>query len=164
VSFFNYDYYRIDEVSTNLWITGMCAEGLWTLYDQVDKVAEHKFDAILNCADFDLPVGLTNSIEDYAKLGIYDGERIPDGVVAKAVTFLEQTHGKGKRVLVHCAAGISRSVGMTAAYLAKKNKTTLHAAINSIAVNRSCANPHFAIQTSIELYLREVRRPSGPLI
>ena len=155
---YEYDYTQIDEVFPRLFITGMCPYGERTLWRQCEVVKPLSFDAILNCANFKLPRDLIESVGSYHFLNIHDGYDVPHSIVEGAVDFLKETHGKGQTVLVHCAAGISRSVGMAAAYLAEVHMQTSDWAIEEIHAKRECAGPHYAIHRSVDAYLRNVRR------
>jgi protein-tyrosine phosphatase len=73
-----------------------------------------------------------------------DGIKYPD----IAYNFIERSNSN---VLVHCHAGISRSVSIVIYYIMKKYKKTYDEALILIRRNRPIANPnpHFAEQLKI---------------
>jgi serine/threonine/tyrosine-interacting protein len=63
-----------------------------------------------------------------------------------------------KRVLVHCAAGVSRSATLVAAYLMLENNITAEEAINYIMRKRDCINPNDGFRSQLkEIETRFVR-------
>lgn len=48
----------------------------------------------------------------------------------------------GRKVLVHCYAGVSRSATIVIAYLMKKNSWTMNRAINFVRAHRLVINPN----------------------
>jgi len=74
----------------------------------------HRFDAVLNVAiDFDWRDGF----KWRHKVGLLDGPGNHPGIFFSAVVLLDSLVKSGKRVLVHCGAGMSRSVMVVAAWL-----------------------------------------------
>ena len=73
-----------------------------------------KYDAVLNVAlDFDWRDGFKWRY----KVGLLDGPGNHPGTFFAAVVLLDSLVKSGKRVLVHCGAGMSRSVMVVAAWL-----------------------------------------------
>jgi protein-tyrosine phosphatase len=83
------------------------------LGDVLDAQADPPVDAILNISEFYYP---TNRI--YRNLYFPDGVYIqPLALIGECTEFIHAQLREGRRVLVHCAAGISRSCVIGAAYL-----------------------------------------------
>lgn len=55
-------------------------------------------------------------------------------------------------VLVHCWAGVSRSVSCICAYLMESEGYTFHEALNYVRINRPVANPNEGFRQQLELY------------
>jgi len=66
--------------------------------------------------------------------------------------FIKAHHQIGRKVLVHCMAGISRSVTLVAAYLIFHNGWSVDQTIEFIRKGRSCANPNNGFQMQLDLY------------
>lgn len=62
--------------------------------------------------------------------------------------FLESCFAKGGKVLIHCAAGVSRSGACTVSYFMKKYKLTTEKALELVKIGRRCVEPNkgFMIQ------------------
>eukprot|EP00802_Teleaulax_amphioxeia_P013362 Tamp_13412.p1 GENE.Tamp_13412~~Tamp_13412.p1 ORF type:complete len:435 (-),score=91.89 Tamp_13412:248-1552(-) len=69
--------------------------------------------------------------------------------------FIELGCKKGA-VLVHCWAGISRSVSCICAYLMDHEQYTFHEALNHIRVGRPLANPNEGFRKQLELYEQDL--------
>jgi protein-tyrosine phosphatase len=67
---------------------------------------------------------------------------------------------EGRRVLVHCAAGVSRSVTLVAAYLIAEKQITAAAALALILKRRERANPNTGFIRQLRLLERMVCRNS----
>ena len=61
----------------------------------------------------------------------------------------------GTRCLVHCAAGMSRSVSLCAAYLIRREGMTMKDAILRIRERRPCANPNPSFRHQLLRWQRE---------
>lgn len=68
--------------------------------------------------------------------------------------FIDDAVQKNEGVLVHCIAGISRSVTCVVAYLMKKNKWDAHEAIEFVRSKRPVANPNTGFREQLECYYR----------
>jgi protein-tyrosine phosphatase len=65
--------------------------------------------------------------------------------------FINQGLDKGG-VLIHCAAGVSRSSTMTIAYLMHKHHWTLQYATNHVRLSRPCIFPNSGFVKQLELF------------
>ena len=86
---------------------------------------------------------------DMYKIGIFDSEYSPNGVWVAAAELINNAVKKGDRVLVHCAAGISRSVTAIIAYLMLYRGIGWTEAYLTIRKSRPAAYPHPALMTSL---------------
>jgi hypothetical protein len=77
-----------------------------------------------------------------AKVGIEDGELSPVGAFEKAALEIHLAKKKGLNLIVHCAAGISRSVAATISYLMLYEGMGFVEALGLIRKGRPQANPH----------------------
>lgn len=97
------------------------------------------YTAILNVAinsSYEPPAGV-----EYKKVGLTDDGRNDCDQIDRAIDTLHELVKSGKRVLVHCRAGISRSPSVVAGYLAKYEGHTLNSAMEVVKNGRSIADP-----------------------
>ncbi|GAB5492592.1 MAG: hypothetical protein Phog2KO_28070 [Phototrophicaceae bacterium] len=71
-----------------------------------------------------------------------DTKSIPDGIIPTVTRFIHEQIEADKTVLVHCAAGMSRSVSLTMAYLIEYEKMSLAEAFGTVREGRTQAYPH----------------------
>jgi hypothetical protein len=91
----------------------------------------------------------------YAHIPFHDGEEIPDQKLWDCLQFLAEQHSRhANRVLVHCAAGISRSVTITAAFMHSTHIMDFTVALDYIKQRRPVANPAPAVLVSAKKILR----------
>lgn len=69
--------------------------------------------------------------------------------------FIHSARIYGGNVLVHCLAGMSRSVTVTAAYIMTVMNLGWRDALSVIRVNRECANPNFGFQKQLLAFQHE---------
>lgn len=134
----------MSEIAANLHVGG------W--HDARDRRAE--FDVIINCA-VDAPHN-----GDY-QFGLVDGPGNAADVFAAAVEEVYQHFSSGKRVLVHCVAGMSRSVTVTAAAL---HRMGVPDALEFVKVKRGCDAerpkcPHPAMVEMYSAYIGGTGKP-----
>lgn len=111
---------QYNEVAPNFFVGNFIA---------ANQAASLGFSAILNMAeelDVIIPASTDDSIPiQYKKIAVPDGAShpIPTPLIAQAVEWIEQMLADGRKVLVHCRAGIGRSGSIGIAYLYKINPT-----------------------------------------
>jgi len=84
------------------------------------------------------------------------------GDIVGAVKFIQKGVLSGEKVLVHCHAGVSRSVTIVVAYLMICRGHTLSSALGSVRAVRPIANPNsgfMATLRSIDKSLARLRAP-----
>lgn len=97
-------------------------------------------------------VKYTGSINDYNKvaqlLKFYNNKPM----IEIAYNFINNAVSKNKNILVHCMAGISRSVSMVAYYLMKKYHINYDQAMTVIRYKRIIANPNESFKYQLQKY------------
>lgn len=125
---------KSDQVHPGVWIGS---------YSSVvdDNLMNNEIDVVLNMAiecDYVLKTPRTQLV----KIGIEDGRLTNIGVFGKAAEVIHQARSCGKRVLVHCAAGASRSATAVMTYLMLYERMGWVEALEYVQKSRSCVNPH----------------------
>lgn len=69
-----------------------------------------------------------------------------------AYNFINQVVSNDQRVLVHCMAGMSRSVSMVTYFLMKKHHLSFDSSFNYIKKQRAIANPNDSFQLQLRNY------------
>lgn len=69
-----------------------------------------------------------------------------------AYHFINTAVKNNENILVHCMAGISRSVSMVIYYLMKKNKIDYDTAFNFVKNKRTIANPNDSFRKQLKLF------------
>jgi len=70
----------------------------------------------------------------------------------EAVTFIHNAISSGKTVLVHCAAGISRSSSFACAYLMKTDRITFEEALEEIQKARPIVSPNLGFRKQLRMW------------
>lgn len=82
-----------------------------------------------------------------------DGQKTDGSVIHRAVRLIHEGIQNGQRVLIHCAAGISRSPMVVACYLVKSGKMwDFDQSIEFVQSRRKCVDPHEKIMRSGRAY------------
>jgi dual specificity phosphatase 12 len=119
-----------------------------------DFMREYGIGAIINCAyelDY-LKARFVNSLE-YRHYAIDDTEDAPiEDYFGPAVTYIDKCLSGGINVLVHCAAGKSRSAAIVLAYLMWKQKVDLARAYTFLKARRSIINPNPGFIGKLEIF------------
>lgn len=93
-----------------------------------------EFDAVLNVA---IDLDIADNFKYRHKVGLFDGPGNHPATFFAAVVLLESLVKSGKRVLVHCQAGLSRSVMVVSAWLTIQDPSSiLDAHLNNVMVAR----------------------------
>nr|XP_045601331.1 dual specificity protein phosphatase 7-like [Procambarus clarkii] len=74
----------------------------------------------------------------------------------KAIQFIEEARESGVGVLVHCLAGISRSVTITVAYLMYKEKLNLEEAYEYVRVKKANIAPNFNFMGQLQDFQQQL--------
>jgi protein-tyrosine phosphatase len=132
---------HIDRISDNIFL------GNWFDSTNEWKLKFNNIKCILTLNENN--VHTEADMDMFSKLGIrYKYVQIQDSLDANilphidsSIRFLKKCDGN---VLVHCSAGISRSVSIVVAYLMKENNMSYISAIDYVKKRRSIANPNYS--------------------
>ncbi|XP_063709847.1 dual specificity protein phosphatase Mpk3 [Culicoides brevitarsis] len=85
----------------------------------------------------------------------------------EAIKFIEDAHAKNSVVLVHCVAGVSRSVTITLAYLMYARSLCLNDAFSFVRAKKPDISPNFHFMQQLNSFERQLKkdptRSSTPL-
>lgn len=95
-------------------------------------------------------------------LPVADREPLPGGTIEQAVQLIDTEISAGRRVLVHCSQGISRSPAIAIGYLHQCHDVSVTQALAMVQRARPQAAPHPALLASIVDYY-DSDWPSGYL-
>lgn len=118
--------------------------GIWIgSYSSVvdENLMNNEIDVVLNMAiecDYTLKTPKTQLV----KIGIEDGCLTNVGVFGKAAEVIHGAKAEGKTILVHCAAGVSRSATAVLSYLMIYEGMGWSNALACVQQGRPCVNPH----------------------
>lgn len=109
--------------------------------------------------DHGYPDPLASDLADFAWRPIPDDYRVaPDTDWLDATTALvEAWRRAGRRVLIHCAAGVSRSPTVTAAYLMRKYRWSAADAMAHVRVSRPVVKPNRGLLKLLDHYEASLR-------
>lgn len=113
-----------------------------------DLLIHHRIDAVLSLAPLERPASVARQFS----LEMRDRVALPGDIIEEAVAFLREQVSRGRRVLVHCEMGLSRSPAIVACYLHQEHGMELEAAVRHIRAARPAAEPHAALLASIREY------------
>ena len=119
-----------------------------------DKVRALGITAVVRVDDSERSLG--NWAEDFTlfDMPLIDGSTLLRADVQKAAAFIHQQVEAGNKVLVHCHAGVSRSVTMVLAYLIEYGGMSLPEALNLVVRKRPVAFPHPALVQSLIMHYK----------
>ena len=141
-----YDAVPITEVYNRLYVGG---------YVQASKLPlsnPESIEAVLDVSTeppYDEAKGIV-----YAHIPFDDGHAVPEGKFWACMRFLWEQYSQGKKVLIHCAAGMSRSVCIAAAFLYFAKIMNFEDAVNWVRERRRIAQPHRDVLISIRQILK----------
>jgi protein-tyrosine phosphatase len=110
--------------------------------------------AVLNCAK---ELEKSPHCDGYLHLQLEDtqAQRLAPNIPL-AIEFIEEQLLNGKRVLVHCRAGVSRSVSIVIGYLMSSHGMTFLEAFDYVKSKRKQANPNFGFVCQMHAYGEEL--------
>jgi predicted protein tyrosine phosphatase len=115
---------------------------------------------ILNCTP-DAHEDLTDF--DVRQINIHDGFAIPPDSIRFAIESIAEAVHSGGKILVHCHAGVSRSVSLICAYLMYSG-FSWDEALQFVRERRPQAFPHPMIARSIKHYFGRIISPKTTLL
>jgi protein-tyrosine phosphatase len=102
---------------------------------------KHGVDTVISLTHSNLETGDIIRID----VPMVDGPQNSYQAFAEAVETVVEEREDGRRVLVHCSAGPSRSPSVAAAAITRLSDTTLNEAFNQIIEERPETDPHDAL-------------------
>lgn len=69
--------------------------------------------------------------------------------IPEAIRFVDRELRAGKKVLIHCAAGISRSSSIAVAYFMAKYAIDFDQALAKVRMGRACATPNMGFEQQL---------------
>lgn len=144
---YNNKYTNISKITENIYL------GNKIVAKDITKLDELGITHIVNCADeLEYIVNSYDNTMDWLWLPMIDCKET--GIVNKyidiSVKYIDDAIKNNNKVLVHCAAGISRSSSIIIAYLMYKNKMSFDNAFEYVKNKRSCCNPNKAFREQLQ--------------
>lgn len=140
------------------WTQGASAVEVWENvyvgnFIAASNARELGFDAVLNLAA-ELLVNFEEHGEiAYRKIGLLDGAHhgIPEAEMLAAIAWIEEQIERGKKILIHCRAGIGRSGSLGVAYCFRQNpQWTYQETLDYIWSKKPDIYPHKNLQATLE--------------
>ena len=75
---------------------------------------------------------------------------------APTFEIIDKALSEGKKVLVHCQAGISRSATIVIAYIMRKQKMTMNDSLQFVHSKRKCISPNLGFCGQLMMYEKEL--------
>ena len=131
-------------------ITGNLYVGRYRDTVNLTLLRAHNIDAMLQLANRVEQPGI-----EVLYLDVEDGEPLPTEKLRQGVSFVRDQLAAGRRVLIACGAGISRSVTFTIAVLHEEEGISLLDAYHDIHSIHPDALPHYKLWYSLCEYYDE---------
>ena len=128
-----YDILPMSQISHRLYVGGALAAA------DLAKDNPHKITAVLNVDQH--PDEHQSPDIVYMHVPFDDGSPIPQRQFVKALGWLKHMYEQGHTLYLHCAAGISRSVIITASFMHFMGIADFDDALHQIKMARPVANP-----------------------
>lgn len=122
----------------------------------IGKFAETKHQSLLNAKKVTAMLQLAELVEQPDIETLYleteDGRPLDHVLIAQGVEFIRKQKAEGKRLLVACGAGVSRSTAFVIAYLMEAKGLDLFQAYGAILAHHPNADPHPELVKSLLAY------------
>lgn len=140
----------------NMWVTELSMadkvhDGIWIGSEEA-AMSYH----LLHSNDIKVVLNMAIEIDDpevpgvrRVKVGMSDGEMPNCGLFERAAGVIKEARQDGHSILVHCAAGISRSTTAVLTYMMLHEETPWEVALARVASKRSIVNPHPMLMRSL---------------
>ncbi len=152
---------RAEPSSELNWIHGFLAVGSERDAHDVALLKAEGVTHILNVTDN--PV-LPEAARAFTTLQVQMRDTLKENLLARLQSALEFIHSarlSGGRILVHCFAGVSRSVSVTIAYFMWANHLSLQAAMELVREHRECASPNLNFIGQLMMFEQTLTRASS---
>lgn len=149
-----------DEYSNEI-CDGLFLGSLWSTSPK--ELRKNKIDCVLNVAGLETNGNRAGqySLTDYLVLPISDSwdqaDKMFNYVFPNAMEFLETHLNHGRRVLVNCSAGVSRSATVVIAWLMWSDGMTREAATRHVLSKRSKIQPNHGFVTALDRWELELK-------
>lgn len=119
-----------------------------------NAVREQGIEAVLRVDSLNRAEGQWESSFILLDMPFNDGFAVAPALFHQATQFIHTQVTAGRKILVHCHMGISRSVTLVLAYLIEHEKMTLPQAYQTVVSGRAIAYPHSALLESLVEYYK----------
>lgn len=127
-------------------------------------LSKHGIEAILNVSNRNPEIDET--LYEYKHLAIRDsGDCDITAIFQESFAFIEYVRESGRKLMVHCQAGISRSATICIAYLMKTEGKSMQEGMDYVRNCRQCINPNFGFVAQLVSYetdLKAINTPAKP--
>lgn len=135
----------------------LAGSGAPTTRTEFDWVREQGIDSIVTMTEDALPAAWVDGIDGYLHVPTPDLEAPAMAGIERAVGFAHQKITSGKRVMIHCAAGMGRAGTILACYLIRHKGLGADDAIAQIRKERPGSIQSTSQENVIRMYERRVR-------
>jgi predicted protein tyrosine phosphatase len=123
------------------WITDQIALGSYPLEPAMEELLKQGVRAILSVR-MEEPDYVTSRFEDAAALLVEDWFPFPYDLLVEGIRFIDRNVRAGRRVYVHCFAGVSRSSFLVSCYLMLVRGIPFEEALATVRDRRPIVSPH----------------------
>eukprot|EP01016_Furgasonia_blochmanni_P009008 TRINITY_DN13727_c0_g1_i1.p1 TRINITY_DN13727_c0_g1~~TRINITY_DN13727_c0_g1_i1.p1 ORF type:complete len:163 (+),score=34.93 TRINITY_DN13727_c0_g1_i1:96-584(+) len=144
-----------DKSRGNLWL------GDYSAATDIDGLDDNGINTILSMVDFNLK-GFFGPLRTHKIIRADDSEDYNMSQhFEECISFIKSALENGN-VLVHCAAGISRSASIIVAFLIKEKEMTTEEALAFVRTKREIACPNLGFMEQLRKYEKDLRETITP--
>ena len=118
---------------------------------------QHGIEAVLSLLAVDFDAGA-----NHLTLAVADRIALPGAAIGRATAFIEQQRLAGRKTLLHCQMGISRSPAIAACYLHEFTGLQLAESVRQVGRLRPVADPHPALLDSMATHYATTLKGAHP--
>lgn len=150
---------HLHEIVPNLYLGNMYASHPMVLY-------QHGIDCVLNLGGHEVDLN-KNQYRLYAHAVVtvddvpQNAKRMLDEIIPYGVKFIDNAMNDRKRILVHCAAGVSRSSTVVIAWLMKTYNMDRDQAYLMVKQSRNIVRPNDGFMQALQSYQMRLKRTTA---